>query len=211
MHTPSLFREADPARLHDLIESYCFGTLVAQSPGGGLEISHIPFLLDRNAGAFGRLRCHVARTNPLWRAVLDGGPVVAIFSGPSAYVSARWYERPEEHVPTWNYAVVHVHGRVEGPATEDELRQQLEDMAAMQERGAAQPWSLAELPGDLVEDLMGGIVGLSIRIEHIEGNFKLSQNRTPADRRRVMEALAARGAPADLEVLRLMRQDAQEP
>jgi transcriptional regulator len=211
VHTPSLFREADQARLHEFIEAHCFGALVAQSPGGALEISHIPFQLDREVGAFGRLRCHVARTNPIWRAALDGGAVVAIFSGPSAYVSAGWYERPEEQVPTWNYAVVHVHGRAEGPMPEGDLRKLLDDMAEVHERGQAQPWRVDALPPRLAENLMGGIVGLSIRIDHLEGNFKLSQNRSPTDRRRVMEALTARGSPDDLELLQLMRPDAQEP
>lgn len=211
MHTPSLFREADQARLHEFIEAHCFGALVAQSPGGALEISHVPFQLDRGVGAFGQLRCHVARANPIWRAALDGGAVVAIFSGPSAYVSASWYERPDEQVPTWNYAVVHVHGRAEGPMPADELQTLLEDMAEVHERGQARPWRLDALPPDLAGDLMEGIVGLTIRIDHLEGNFKLSQNRSPTDRRRVMEALEARGGPDDLEILRMMRVETQEP
>jgi transcriptional regulator len=208
VHTPSLFREVDKSRLHELIDAYGFGVLVAQSQGGGLEISHLPFVLDRDVAPHGRLRFHVARANPIWRAALDGGQVVAIFSGPSAYVSPRWYEHPDEQVPTWNYAVVHAHGRAEGPMQPGELRRLVEDMAAIHERGAARPWCVTDLSEDLVDGLLGGIVGLSIRVDHLEAKFKLSQNRTPEDQRRVADALAARGAPADLELVELMTRPA---
>ncbi|WP_063796496.1 FMN-binding negative transcriptional regulator [Chondromyces crocatus] len=239
MYTPSLFREVDQARLFEVIEANSFGTLVAQTQAGGLEISHLPFLLDREVGTRGRLRFHVARANPIWRAALDGGQVVSVFQGPHAYVSPRWYERPHEQVPTWNYAVVHVHGRVEGPLEPMEVRQLLDDMVVHYEseageppgelrelRGAREPrfggwgkgngagegapWRMADLDPGFVESLVGGIVGLSIHIDHLEGKFKLSQNRAPTDRRRVMEALSARGEPADLEVLRLMEAPASE-
>ncbi|EYF02568.1 FMN-binding negative transcriptional regulator [Chondromyces apiculatus] len=254
MYTPSLFREVDSARLFEVMEAHPFGTLVAQTQAGGLEISHLPFLVDRDVGARGRLRFHVARANPVWRAALDGGQVVAMFRGPHAYVSPRWYERPREQVPTWNYAVVHAHGRVEGPLDRAELRAMLEDMVANYEpaldellamsgvapsgfgarggdprsgdprggesrggesrggepRGSDVPWRLADLEPAFVESLIDGIVGLSLPIDHLEGKFKLSQNRAPMDRRRVLEGLTARGKPEDLEVARLMEASTQE-
>ncbi|HSN99663.1 MAG TPA: FMN-binding negative transcriptional regulator [Candidatus Nanopelagicales bacterium] len=212
MYTPSLFREADVARLFDIIEAHPFGTLVAQTQVGGLEISHLPFLFDRDAGPRGELRFHVARANPIWRAAIDGGQVVTIFSGPHAYVSPRWYERPNEQVPTWNYAVVHVHGRVEGPLDPEETRSLLEAMVARYEArpGNPSPWSMGELDPAHAEQLVAGIVGLTIRIDHLEGKFKLSQNRDPVDRDRVIDSLAARGGPDDMEVARLMRESKRE-
>jgi len=214
VYTPSLFRESDPDRLFDLIEAHPFGTLVAQTLGGGLEISQVPFLLDRDVGARGRLRLHVARANPVWRAALEGGQVVAIFTGPDAYVSPRWYEHPREHVPTWNYAVVHAHGRVDGPLGPPDMRRLLEEMTVRFEpetAGGPAPWRLSDMaPGD-VDELIGAIVGLVIHIDLLEGKLKLSQNRTPSDRARVVEALAARGRPEDLELVRLMRETQEEP
>lgn len=214
MYTPSLFRESDLDRLFDLIDAYPFGTLVAQTQGGGLEISHLPFLLDRSAGTRGRLRFHVARANPVWRAALEGGQVVAVFRGPDAYVSPTWYEHPEEQVPTWNYAVVHAHGRVEGPLGPPDMRRLLDEMAARHEKelaGAPAPWRLSDMAPGHVDELIGAIVGLVIQIEHLEGKFKLSQNRAPTDRLRVVEALGARAQPDDLELLRLMREAQEEP
>jgi transcriptional regulator len=204
MFTPRLFHEADQDRLHDLIEAHSFGILMAHSLQGGPEISHLPFLLDRRVGPRGTLRVHVARANPIWRAAQEGR-VIAIFSGPDAYVSPRWYERPLEQVPTWNYAVVHAHGRASEPMPPAELRKLLEDLTARHEGGAASPWRLADLDPEFVDDLLGRIVGFTIPIDHLEGKFKLSQNRGAADHDRVVKGLAERGTPADTELVGLMR------
>ena len=202
MYNPSLFRVADAARLHDLVDAHPFGMLVAPTPEG-VEVAHVPFVLDRGAGPHGTLRFHVARANPVWRAALAAPEVLAVFRGPDAYVSASWYEKPREEVPTWNYAVVHAHGRAAGPMTKDELRRLLGNLAARHETGDT-AWRLDRLDPALAEELLGQIVGFSIPIARLDGKFKLSQNRSDEDRRRVREALAARATEADLEMLGLM-------
>lgn len=203
MYDPPAFRETDPRRLHDLIEAHPFGMLVA--PGeSGPEIAHVPFLLDRGAGPLGTLRVHVARANPVWRAATAGRPVTAVFRGPDAYVSASWYESPSEQVPTWNYAVVHAHGRADGPMAADELRRFLADLAAAHESGETDPWTLDRVRPQIVEELLAEIVGFRVQVERLDGKFKLSQNRSDEDRERVRRALARRGGPADAGMLRWM-------
>jgi len=202
MYNPALFRVADTARLHDLVDAYPFGMLVAAA-ADGVEVAHVPFVLDRGAGPHGTLRFHVARANSVWRAALAAQEIVAVFRGPDAYVSASWYEKPREEVPTWNYAVVHAHGRATGPMTNDELRRLLADIAVRHETGDA-PWRLDRLDPAFVDELLGQIVGVSVGIARLDGKFKLSQNRSDEDRRRVREALAARATEPDLAMLRLM-------
>ncbi|WP_438023809.1 FMN-binding negative transcriptional regulator [Sorangium sp. So ce233] len=204
MYSPRVFVETDLDRQLDLVEAYSFGCLMVQDEQGGIEIAHLPFVLDRGVGPHGRLRAHVARANPIWRLTTEGRPVVAVFSGPHGYVSARWYEEPGKQVPTWNYAVVHAHGRASGPMSRDDLTALLDDLAAIHERGAPEPWSTRELDRELHESLLRGIVGFSIAIERLEGKFKLSQNRSPADHARVVRSLGERGRPDDLEMVRLM-------
>src|SRR4051812_13878393 len=109
MYQPAHFRETDEGRLFDLIDAYSFGALVAVDDAGAVEIAHLPFVLDRGARV---LRTHVARANPLAGLAASGRPVTAVFSGPHGYVSPRAYTQPLAQVPTWNYAVVHVQGRV---------------------------------------------------------------------------------------------------
>ncbi|WP_437809157.1 FMN-binding negative transcriptional regulator [Sorangium sp. So ce1078] len=204
MYSPEAFLETDRDRLLDFVERHSFGCLMAPDDQGGIEIAHLPFVLDRDTGPSGRLRAHVARANRIWRLATDGRPLVAVFSGPHGYVSPRWYEQPSKQVPTWNYAVVHAHGRAAGPMSRDDLARLLDDLASIHERGAAEPWSTSELDRELHENLLRGIVGLTIEIDRLQGKFKLSQNRSPADQARVARALGERGSPDDLDMVRLM-------
>jgi transcriptional regulator len=207
VYQPRPFIESDVCRLHELIEAYAFGTLIVSDPQDGLEISHLPFVLDRDVGVHGRLRAHVARANPIWRTALATGRATAVFMGPHAHVSAAWYEAPSEQVPTWNYAVVHAHGSVHQLST-PELRQLLQSLASVYERPAGSAggvaWNMDQVDGEFVDVLLTQIVGLSIEIDRLQGKFKLSQNRSPTDRARVIAGLRERAHPDDLALAELM-------
>ena len=112
MYNPHRFAETRLDVLHTLINQHPLGTLVTHGPDG-LGADHIPFEIGAatDAAPFGVLRAHVARANPLWR--LSGTPVLAIFQGPSAYISASLFAEKAisgKVVPTWNYATVHASG-----------------------------------------------------------------------------------------------------
>jgi transcriptional regulator len=201
MYQPAHFREPDEARLFDLIEQHSFGALVAVDDEGGVEIAHLPFVLDRAARV---LRTHVARANPLAKLAATGPAMTAVFSGPHGYVSPRFYAQPRAQVPTWNYAVVHVRGRVR-VLDAAELRALVDELATIHERGAAAPWRLADMEPAVSEGLLRGIVGVELPLERVEGKYKLSQNRSEADRAGVVRALAERGGPDDLAMLELMK------
>jgi transcriptional regulator len=201
MYTPRLFREDDVRRLHQLIEDHAFGTLVATADDG-VEIAHVPFVLDREDGPHGTLRFHVARANAIARlAALR--PLVAVFQGPHGYVSASWYEKPHDQVPTWNYAVVHAHGRAR-ELTDEGTRALLADLATANE-GPQPAWRFADVDAVFAAERLREIAAFALPIERLEGKFKLSQNRTPEDRERVKRAFAARATPDDLAMLDLMR------
>ncbi len=149
-----------------------------------------------------------------WRAAtnwrVDGAEVLVIFRGPEGYVSPNWYPSKHEtgrEVPTWNYAVVHVHGRLRVVDDHGWLRQLLERLTDRHEAGQPQPWHVSDAPADHIEKSLGGIVGLDISIERIEGKFKLSQNHPAAQPRRRGRWLAsARAADGDAELADLMVQ-----
>jgi transcriptional regulator len=105
MYSPRTFRESEPGRLLGFLEEYSFGLLIAVADDGSPEIAPLPFLIDRGTGPHGALRCHVARPNRIWQLARDR-PVTAVFQGPHGYVSPRWYGRPDEEVPTWNYVAM---------------------------------------------------------------------------------------------------------
>jgi transcriptional regulator len=203
MYVPAHFKETDSDRLHALMHAYPFATLVVNGEGG-LTANHLPLeLVD------GKLHGHVARGNEL--AKLDGAEVLVIFRGPDAYVSPNWYPSKQEthrEVPTWNYAVVHVHGRLRTVTEAAWLRQLLERLTDRHEAGQPQPWQVSDAPEDHIEKNLRAIVGLEITIDRIEGKFKLNQNHPAANRAGVIAGLHQRGGRGDADLADLMSQQA---
>lgn len=194
MYVPPDFAADDVAMLHGVMEANSFATIVS---GGkqGLLATHVPVLIDRDRGSHGTIVAHVARANPHWQDLAEGDAMV-LFQGPHAYVSPRWYASPRL-VPTWNYVAVHAYGRARLVWDANELKALVARLAARHEAGAESPWTLDGLPEKQVGALMKAIVGVEIPIARLEGKFKLSQNRTAADRHGVVGALAASAEPGD--------------
>ncbi|MCW5576095.1 MAG: FMN-binding negative transcriptional regulator [Burkholderiales bacterium] len=196
MYQPPLFREDDLAIQHDLIRAHPFGALVTLA-STGLVANSVPFVLDTTAGERGTLRCHVARANPLWRQPPDG-EVLAVFHGPQVYVTPSWYPSKREHgkvVPTWNYAVVHVRGPLVIRDDRDWLLDLVSRLTAGQESPMPQPWAVGDAPADYIERMLEAIVGIEIPVTRIEGKWKVSQNRSEADRTGVAAALVQSDDP----------------
>jgi transcriptional regulator len=199
MYLPRSFEETRSDVLHGLLHAYPFATLVSVE-GGAPTANHLP--LERVGDV---LHGHVARGNELAR--LDGAPVLAIFQGPQGYISPNWYPSKREtgrEVPTWNYAVVHVHGRLRVIEDATWLRRLLETLTDRHEAGQPQPWHIADAPADHIEQSLRAIVGIEIAIDRIEGKFKLSQNHPARNRDGVVAGLRGRGAGADLALADLM-------
>ena len=188
MYVPAAFAEPDLSRLHDFIEQYGFGVLVSQNDGLPFA-SHLPFLLERAAGPHGTLVGHVARANPQWRQAA-GQAALAIFSGPHAYVSPTWYEA-EQVVPTWNYTAVHAYGPVQVMEDKGALVDIVREMVRVYEQAMPRPWSF-DPTSTFAQRMLGQIVGFRIKIERIEGKWKLNQNHPVERRRKIMRALRQR-------------------
>jgi len=201
MYIPAAFEETDRARLHDFIERHGFALLVSQQQGT-LEASHLPLLLERETGRFGRLWGHMARANGQWRQA-DGTEVLAVFSGPHAYVSPTWYEA-EQVVPTWNYTAVHAYGRFEIIEKPEYLLPILRQLVEQYEGSFPQPWTF-DGSSEFVSALLKSIVGFRIEIERLQGKWKLSQNHPRERRQRVIQALLASGDAESAKVAALMQ------
>jgi transcriptional regulator len=185
MYIPAAFAERDLTRLHDFIERHSFGLLVSQVDALPFA-THLPFLLDRTAGPQGALVGHVARANPQWREAA-GQTVLAIFSGPHAYISPTWYEA-EQVVPTWNYTAVHTYGRIQIIEDKDALLEIVQKTVRLYESAMPQPWSF-DSSGTFAERMLAQIVGFRIEIDKIEGKWKLNQNQPVERREKVIQAL----------------------
>lgn len=190
MYLPAHFAEADLATQHALLRAHPLATLVTHGPEG-LDANHVPLQLDAAAGPQGTLRGHVARANPL--AGQDGQPILAVFTGPAAYISPAHYATKAEHgkvVPTWNYTAVHAYGRlrtVDDPAW---LLARLRELTAEHEAGRPQPWAVDDAPADYLEKMLRAVVGIEIVIERLIGKWKVSQNQPAANRDSLRAAFA---------------------
>jgi transcriptional regulator len=187
MYVPELYARQDVAALHDFMRRHSFATVITQHEGAPFA-SHLPLVVNAGVGAQGALVGHMARNNPQWQDMAAGQEVLAIFHGPHAYVSGGWYESNAMAAPTWNYTVVHAYGRAR-ILSEDELVEALHRLVDENEQGYAAPWKL-ELTEVQRERALPAIVGFEIELARIEGKFKLGQNRSEQDRRRVIAQLA---------------------
>ncbi len=203
MYVPKHFAADDREACHALMRAYPFATITTAVPGGSGELiaSHLPFLVD-DRGAHGTLRLHVARASEHLDALAAGAPSLVVFAGPHAYISPRFYET-HPAVPTWNYCAVHAVG-IARPLDDATAHAYLGELAQHFERAAPDAWQFSAQPADYQAKMLRGIAAFELEITRLQGKAKLSQNRSPADRARVIAALEASDTPGDVALARWM-------
>ena len=183
MYLPPHFAETRAGELHRIMREHPLGMLVTHS-AKGVDADHIPFEFDPDKGEQGTLLAHIARANPLWRDFSSGTEVMVVFRGVEGYISPNWY--PSKHathrqVPTWNYEVVHAHGRLRIVDDEKFIRGVVARLTRNHEATEPRPWKMGDAPKDYLDDMVSKIVGIEITITRLEGKRKLSQNRAIPD------------------------------
>jgi transcriptional regulator len=187
VYLPQHFKSADFEHALRLAAEHPLALLVGPDAQGQSFGSHLPLVVVGEAEGF-VLEGHMARANPHWGWLSQQQTLLAIFSGPSAYVSPRHYDSLQ-NVPTWNYAALHAYGDIElidGQADKDAL---LKRLIGRFEPEYAEQWRA--LDEDYQRKLLGAIVGFRIRVTRWELKLKMSQNRAATERQRIREALAA--------------------
>lgn len=194
MYVPKVFRVEEREPLVEVIRRYPLGLILLADDEGMIEIAQAPCVLADDASA---IRFHLARGNPVARRLQAGPcPVQIVFTGPDAYVSPTWYEQSEIHVPTWNYLSVHIRSSRARKMDESGLLELLRRSSERFESDAgASGWALDVVDEAEVADMLRAISGFEVALDHVEGKFKLSQNRSPGDRERVRLALEASSDP----------------
>ena len=199
MYLPKHFANHEVDTLHALIQAQPLATLINYS-AEGLDANHIPLILCPQPlpqSPLGTLAGHVARANPLWKQAGET-EVLAVFQGPQAYISPSWYPSKQvdgKVVPTWNYAVVHAHGKLRAIEDPTWLRAHLEAATALRESAFANPWRLTDAPRDYLDKMLAAEVGIEITITQLVGKNKISQNQPPNNRLGVVEGLRAQNTP----------------
>jgi transcriptional regulator len=209
MYCPAHFSESRPEALHALMREHPLATLVTMGESG-LNVDHVPLILETATDGNAVLHGHVARANPMWRTLRADVEALAIFHGPDAYITPSWYPTKREHgkaVPTWNYAVVHARGPLRVIHDADWLRTQVESLTQTQESAFAEPWAVSDAPADYIEKMLAAIVGIEIPVKSLEGKWKASQNQPEGNRQGAVQGLQALGTEGTRRMAQLIACD----
>jgi transcriptional regulator len=184
MYPPPYYTDNSPAFMAGVMRQNSFAVLTMVDSGGAITATHLPFVL-KDEGPHGTLYGHIAKSNP--QAELLGGThdAMIVFSGPHAYISASWYERPDKQVPTWNYISVQAKGRPIALPREDYMAE-METLVAQYETDGA--WTINNAQ-DYAEAIMNGIVYFKMEIDVIQGARKMSANKNKTEHANVIKQL----------------------
>jgi transcriptional regulator len=178
MHPNPIYKQEPKEQNIEFARERSFGILSLNAATGPL-ISHVPFLLSED-GTY--LEAHLQRNNPILSLLDEERDAVIAVSGGDCYISPDWYG-VENQVPTWNYVAVHLRGKLKKLPT-GELRGVLERLSAsMEERlRPKKPWTIDKMDQRAFDRMAIQIVPIAMKVEDIQGTWKLSQNKTPAAR-----------------------------
>lgn len=192
MYLPQHFSQKEADRIKKLIDQNAFATVLSFPQDQPVFINHLPVIFSTISGEEHIIIGHMAKMNPQWKHFKENPQATIIFQGPHTYVTPTWYKSGRD-VPTWNYAVAHVHGKMELVESFEGQIATLNQISDHFEKFQAQPWKF-ELPADLKNEkmLIAAIISFKFHVEKIEAKFKMSQNRPEMDRQGVIEGLFLR-------------------
>jgi transcriptional regulator len=191
MYVPKHF-ELPEARWRELLESAEVAEVVTAHPTGPeatlLPVSYVPDA----AGGLGSLVLHVTRTNDLWRKE-PLGDVLAILSGPDAYVRPDWFPGfdVDPTVPTWNYVTVHAYGEL---VVHDDPQWKLDVVRRVSDDHG---FDLGLVDEENVALMLRAIVGVELRLTRVLAKAKLHQNKSTATIASVVAGLRQRAQGED--------------
>ncbi len=191
MYIPEAFRVQDPLRIEAFIRDNPFAILIT-ADDGNMNATHLPILRFKD----GKLYGHMARANPQ-ADTAETAKVLVIFPGPHAYITPQWY-RSDHNLPTWNYGAVHCRGRIVFIEDPSKVWSLLKEMVELLEGSGG--WRLREGKGH--QKLVRAIRFFEFIPTKVEAQFKLSQNKKPADISGVIEGLSATGSTNVAEFMR---------
>ncbi|MFB6258901.1 MAG: FMN-binding negative transcriptional regulator [Flavobacteriales bacterium] len=183
MYIPKAFRIEDRQEALAFVQEHPFGVLVSSEEERPLA-THLPFVIEEEAGEL-FLASHWAKANDQWKG-LEGKEVLTIFSGPDAYISPSHYDA-EESVPTWDHLSVHLYGSLELIESDEEVRELLEKMIRCFEPAYMKQWE--HLSERYKSELIPGLKAFRIRVNEVQGQAKLSQDKSAKERERIAEQL----------------------
>ena len=201
MYVPSIHKPQDQIDVYEYIRSNGFATLIGEKDGRQLA-THIPMFLDQSEEGDYHLLSHIAVANEQ-KVCFDGKQeLLAIFMEQHAYISSSWYDHV--NVPTWNYVAVHAYGSaiiMKG----EELVASMQKLVHQYEDGRSGRFQMSDMPENMLQAHLNGVVGFSMKIERIESSYKLSQNRNDRDYKNVIDQLEKNDDSGDRAIAKQMK------
>jgi transcriptional regulator len=194
MYTPHSFRFKDQQEMVAFMQQYSFATIVT----GKRDIpiaTQVPFTITEGSGKL-ILSSHFAKANEQAKYIAENTSLI-IFNEPHAYISPAHYEKVE-NVPTWDYMAVHAYGKAKIITDENAVSHLLKQMITAFDASYLKQWN--SLPDKYKSGMIRGIVAFEIEVTDLQGQKKLSQNRTEAERQRIVTNLENSGNTVEADL-----------
>ncbi|CAI3938723.1 Predicted FMN-binding regulatory protein PaiB (PaiB) (PDB:2OL5) [Commensalibacter communis] len=207
MYIPEHFKENDLQLLHTAIKDIQVAHIITQH-SYGVEASFVPLFLDTQQEEKGVLYGHIAKANTQWKEPLTNDEALVIFTGANHYITPSWYPAKQTHhkvVPTWNYVMVHVRGKIEFIQDPQELLSIVTKITDINEKRFNEPWHVQDAPTDYIQSMLKAIIGIRITITEIKGKYKLSQNYNEDTQQSIINGLQETKDNDGIKVAQLMQ------
>jgi transcriptional regulator len=167
------YRSEDTKIIKSFIQRFPLA-LITSFINGKWQSSHIPLFWSNDA--HDELFGHVDASNEQFSDIQELAALV-VFSGPNAYIPPEAYVTKQ--LPTWNYLCVHVTGTF---SVDEDPDRNIEILRETAYRLQDTPSQFSVLDSDQrIRKWIGSVRGIRLKIDEIEGRFKLSQDKTAED------------------------------
>ncbi|MDJ0465557.1 FMN-binding negative transcriptional regulator [Streptomyces sp. H27-C3] len=182
------------------LATHDFGQLAVNGlPGEAPYVQPMHFVYDPEPGTHGEIIAHLARPNPLWKAVEADPHVLLSVMDDYAFVPGPWQaptDTPTEHgVPTSFYAAVQLHCTahlVDDPARKADLLNV--QVGHFQPEGGSAPAAVGAAP---YGRMLSGIRGLRLEVTEVRAKFKYGSHKPQDVQERTAAGLAERAGAHD--------------
>ena len=205
MYIPDKHKPPSNSEMISVIRDNPLGSLIT-SFNDQLVADHIPMILAKDDSV---LQGHVAGNNAITDNIVENANVLVIFHGPESYISPAWCNSKQHDpalVPTWNYVVVHVYGKLKFVEDKTWLLQHLNELTNQNEAAVSQEWKVSDAPQTHVDRLCKAITGIEIDIERILGKWKTTIIHSEENTTSVTGALINQGTTNAIEMAELIQQ-----
>lgn len=206
MHIPSDYR-GEPFWATALVREHPLALLVTVGEDK-LHMSHVPVILVEDSlaadGGLGgaRILGHMNRANPHWLGLREVSEGWLVIHGPDAYITPDLYGITPA-APTWNFAVVHLRGRVTRLDDDARLGVLVKTVDQYEDRNET-AWDRSS-SHSYFRELEPAVGAFAIEVEQVEAMFKMSQDKPATIRQQVIEGLSVASTGTARDVAALMR------